>query len=61
MHQVERKNSGIKPRKVKFAIRPARLGLLVNKPAQAPSIRNILFKLAEMIPKIAYFEHEERG
>jgi hypothetical protein len=33
----------------------------LNKPAQAPLVRNIPFKLAEMISKIAYFELDERG
>jgi hypothetical protein len=31
---------------------------LVNEPAQAPPIRTISFELADMIPKIAYFERE---
>jgi hypothetical protein len=33
----------------------------VNKPAQAPPVRNMPFKLAKVIPKIVYFECEERG
>jgi hypothetical protein len=37
------------------------LGSLVNDAAQAPPVRNVLLKFAEMVPDISYLKGQQRS